>query len=151
VEAIILPIVIFITVKSIISIGIVSTLTSIGGIIFTLFVGKLTDNRSKQTLMRVGAMVMIICWLARFVFPNSTIFYVVSIVVGFVEALVLIPFSSIIYSNAKKEKPMEFLLFREFSVATARIFVYVVAIFLAGHIINSFILPVASLGLFMFY
>jgi MFS family permease len=150
-EAIILPIVIFITIKSVISIGVVNTLTPIGGILFTFLVGKLSDNQNKQKLMRLGAFIMILCWLVRFIFPNAMIFYIVSIIVGFVEALVLIPFSSIIYSYAKKENPVEFLLFRESAVALSRVFVYLSAIILADRIISSFILPIVSLGLFMFY
>ena len=150
-EAIILPIVILLAIKSIISIGIINTLAQIGAILFTFLVGKLTDKKDKQKLMRIGALVMILCWIARFVFPTATIFYIVSIVVGFVEALVLIPFSSIIYSNAKKEDPMDFLLFREFSVGLSRVFVYAVVLLFVSKLILSFILPTASLGLFMLY
>jgi MFS family permease len=150
-EAIILPIVIFLTVKNIISVGIVNALGSVGAILFTLFVGKLTDREGKQRLMRIGASVMIFCWLARLIFPNAGVFYVISIAVGFVEALVLIPFSSIIYSNAKKEDPIDFLLFREFSVGLSRVFVYATVLLFVGKLITSFVLPVASLGLFMLY
>jgi MFS family permease len=150
-EAIILPIVIFLTVKNIISVGVVNTLTPIGGILFTFFVGKLTDINDKQKLMRIGAFVMILCWLGRLIFPNAITFYIIAIIVGFVEALVLIPFSSIIYTNVKKENPMEFLLFREFSVGLARVFVYTIAIILSGSLITTLMLPVISVGLFMLY
>ena len=151
VEGIILPIVIFLTIKSIISVGIISTLAPIGSIIFTYLIGKLSDKKNKNILMRFGAISMIFIWLIRFFFPNSIVFYSASIVVGFLEALVLIPFTSIIYTNAKKENTLEFLLFRESSVGIARIFVYVIAIIFASNIINTFLLPAASLALFMFY
>jgi len=150
-EAIILPVVVFITVKSVISVGIINTLAPMGAILFTLFVGKLSNSKNKQKLMKIGASVMITCWLTRLFFPNQAVFYVISIIVGFVEALVLIPFSSIIYSNAKKENPMEFLLFRELSIGLSRIFVYMVAMMLVGRILYSFIIPATSLGLFMLY
>jgi len=151
VEGIILPIVIFLTIKSVISVGIISTLAPIGSIIFTYLVGKLSDKQNKTTLMRLGAITMVFIWLVRYFFPNSIVFYTASVIVGFLEALVLIPFTSIIYTNAKKENTLEFLLFRESSVGMARIFVYIIAIILALNINLTFLLPVASMALFMFY
>ena len=151
VEQIILPIVVFITFKNVISVGAINTLVTVGGILFTLFIGKLSDKKDKHKLMKIGSLVMVILWLIRMIYPQALVFYVCSIVVGFVEALVLIPFSSIIYTNAKKEDTLEFLLFREFSIFLARIFVYTVAIFLTGNIIYSFIMPIISLIFFAFY
>jgi MFS family permease len=150
-EGIILPIFIFLTFKDIISVGVVSTFASLGGIIFSLIIGKLSDSSNKKVLMRVGVLVMIAAWIVRIFVPNQLVFYAISFVVGFVEILVLVPFTSIIYTSAKQENPAEFLLFREMSVGAARVFVYIIAILLASNILYTFALPIFSLISFLFY
>lgn len=150
-EYIVLPIFIFITFSSIISVGIVSTLANVGGIMFTLFIGKLSDRSDKKWLMRIGAIVMILCWIIRYFVPGAIVFYVISLVVGLVEILVLVPFTSIIFQNAKENHPAEFMLFREFSVSLARVTVYVVALVLVSSLTKTFLMPVAALAAFSFY
>lgn len=150
-EAIVVPIFIFVTFASVLSVGIIGTVADLGAILFTLVVGKLTDTTNKRTLMKFGTFIMIFCWLARYFIQNQLIFYIASLVVGFTEILVLIPFNSIVYENAKKNHPAEFLLFREVAVGSARVFVYIIMIFSVGFISKTFALPIASLFAFSFY
>ena len=150
-EGIIIPIFVFLTIKSIISVGVISTLAPAGSILFTYLIGKISDSANKKYLIRFGAIVMIIVWLSRYLWPSSTVFYATTFIIGFIEVLVLIPFSSIIYTTAKKENTLEFLLFRESSVGAARIVVYLIAIILANNLLTTFLIPAAALGLFMIY
>ena len=132
-EAVVLPLFIFLTFKSALSVGIIGTLAGVGSIIFTLLVGYYTDKINPKVFMRIGALLMVGIWIARYLSPpTQIIFYVLTLLAGFFACLIEVPFTSFVYTSAKERNPTEFIVYREFPVTLARVVVYSTAILVAS-------------------
>jgi MFS family permease len=140
-EGIIWPIFVFITFKSILSVGYISTLGSIGAALFALLVGKYSDKINRQKIMLGGAVIMATLWIIRFFVTSQIAFYATTLCVGFFEALILIPLNSVVYKTAELEGGPQFVIFREFPVAIGRIILYAIAILVAYNVRYVFVLP----------
>src|SRR5258708_11793836 len=75
-EAIVLPIFLFVSFKNVLSIGLIGTLLSLSGFFFMFLVGKYSDKVSHKTFLKIGGLVMILLWLSRYFNKNEVIFYV---------------------------------------------------------------------------
>ncbi len=148
-EGIIWPIFVFLSFHHILSVGIIGLLASLGGIVFTLFVGKYTDRVNKKMLMKISAAVIIVAWLIRFYFPNEIFFYISTLIVGFSGILLTIPFTTIIYNLAKGNNIEEFIVFREIPVTLGRVVIYSMGLFFVSEI-NYLFLLLAFSGIFFF-
>lgn len=151
IEIIILPIFIYLTFKNIFSIGAIGTLLGLGGAAFTYFIGKKADKSNKKNLLKIGAGSLCLVWLSRYFINNEYFFYIASLVAGFMNVLVLVPFGAMIYSNAKKENIDEFIIFREIPVVIGRVAIYSICLLLVSHIKLSFFAAVFSFLLLFFY
>ncbi len=149
-EGVIYPIFVFLSFGSILSIGYIGTLGTIGSVIFILLVGKYADKVSQRKMMMGGAIILIVVWLVRFFSLNPIIFYSTTLMVGFVEALILIPLNSVVYKKAKIEGGAEFILFREFPVAIGRVSLYGMALMLVWNIHLIFILIALAMTYFTY-
>lgn len=121
------PLFIYLSFRDFLSIGYVGTISVVGGILFTLLVGKYTDKVDKRKLISLGAIILSFVWLARFFATSQVLVYVLTLAATFFEPLVLIPIRSIVYSTAKREGAPTFILFREFANAIGRIALYIFA------------------------
>jgi MFS family permease len=130
-DQIIWPLAIYLTLKSTVSLGLAGTLISIGGAAFTYTLGRWIDKGNKYQLLRLGAIVMIALWVARLWVNTTAPVLIVTVLVGFFELLLMIPFNTFIYDFARENNTREFILFREFPVVIARIIVYSLGIALA--------------------
>lgn len=119
-EAIVWPLFIFITFRSALSVGIVGTLAGVGSILFMFLIGHYTDKVNPKIFMRIGAVLMVLIWVARFVSPPlQIIFYTLTVLSGFFACLIEVPFTSFIYTTANQRNSTEFLVYREFHHARA--------------------------------
>jgi len=150
-EYIIWPIFVFITFNNILSIGVVGTSLAIGGVLFTLLIGNLSDKKDKKKFLKLGSFVLILLWIARYYGQNEYTFYFLSILAGFFYVLINVPFNSIIYGMAKKDHIEDFIIFREIPVTLGRLIVYTTAIILASKIKFTFILAGLSYLYFFIY
>lgn len=153
VESVIWPIFIFLSFKNVLSIGALGTALGLGGVLFTLLVGRYSDRMDKKILLRLGALLMMAIWFIRYFGQNAAVAYLLTILAGFFSILIIVPFSSISYGAAKKDEEGvgEFILLREVAVNAGRILLFVSAIALAGNIKATFILSgLAHLYFFFF-
>lgn len=111
-----LPIFIFLAFGNIFTIGFLATFLGLGAAIFTLFIGKHSDHIDKKRLLRVGAVIMALVWLGRYLAVDEISFYVLSILAGFFGVLIMVPFSSIFYINTKNNHIENFVIFREIPI-----------------------------------
>lgn len=148
-EAIIWPIFIYLNLLSVASVGLVGTLLSLGSILVTLIIGKASDKINKMKLIKAGAFLLALTWLARYFFASQPLYFVMTIVSGFFTALFLVAYSSKLYSLAKEDESLtdEFFVFREIPVALGRISVLVIALIF----INNFNITFLVSGLSYFY
>ncbi len=140
VEAYILPIFLFLTFNNIISIGYLAAFLGLGSAIFTLLIGKYSDRFNRKIFLRAGALIMAIIWISRYFAIDQILFYVLSVLAGFIGVLITIPFNSIFYINAKNSHIEDFVIFREIPVSLGRVFLYSFGLFIASKVKITFLL-----------
>jgi len=153
VESVIWPVFIYLSFKDILSIGALGTLLGIGGILFTLFIGRSSDKTDKRFLLRLGALLMIAVWSMRYFGQNEILFYILTILAGFFSILITVPFASIGYGSAKKDEDgtSEFIITREVAVNIGRVIIFSVAILMVNNIKFSFLLSGLAQIYFLFF
>ncbi len=147
-ESTIWPIFIFLSFKDILSIGLVGTFFGIGGIFFSLFVGKRADKTNKNILINIGALIIILIWLLRYYLQGEIIYYILTVAAGFFMILVNVPFTSIIFSLAKRDNVDEFIIFREIPVMLGRVIIFSLCLILSN-LQDSFLLVIGLYFLFV--
>ena len=151
VEGIVWPLFIILFFHDVLILGWLSLLLGLGGAIFTWLVGKYAKRLNKEKVLKSGLIISAALWLAVYFFPSKSVFLLASVSLGFVGALVGIPFSAYVYRLAKRRRTDEFLVFRELPVFLGRIPVYLLAFLFWNQLQYGFLLAAASLfTLFLF-
>ncbi len=147
-DAVIWPLVVFITLKSTIQAGAIGTTMAAGSAIFTYFVGRWTDRTDAFKLIRLGAGLCLMLWLVRLGTITPVLAFTVSALMGFASVIQTIPFNGIIYNLARDNNPREFILFREVPITIARVIVYGTGLICATHIQSLFWLAIIAYAVF---
>ncbi len=150
-ESVIWPIFVYLTLANILSVGIVGTLLSIGTVLFTLIIGKFSDRFDRKSVIKIGAIFMILIWLSRVFASTEISIYVLTILAGFFTILILVPFTSITYNLAKGDNIDEFIVFREIPVAFGRVLILLLALVLVTKLELTFLLVGISHIFFLFF
>ncbi len=151
IEGIVWPIFIFISLRNIISVGWVSSLASLGTIVFTLFIGRHYDRKNKYLFLRLGGLLYGILWLARIYFDEPLFLFAASLVAGFFALMIAIPFNAIFYDKAAENNdPDEFIIFRETPKFIGRVFVWSLMIILVNEFVVAFVLAGLASLFFLF-
>ncbi len=146
---IVLPIIIFLTFGSILSVGFVGTLASFGSALFILLIGHYADRLKRTNILRAGTVITMAIWTGFFYVHGTIPFYVLTLLEGFFGALLLIPFNALVYDYAQQnEAPAEFIVFREIPVTLARVLVYGIGLIFVTSLRYLFLLPVFGSLLF---
>ena len=119
--------------------------------IFTLIVGRLADKKNKIKMIKTSAVFIMIVWFLRFVFDSELAFYVLTIFSGIFFVILSVPYYSIFYQIAQKEKAAVFFAFREIPVAIARIIVFSLGILFATNLKILFLVAGSVYVLFIFW
>lgn len=153
IEAVIWPIFIYLSFKNLLSIGALGTLLGIGGVLFTLLIGRYSDQVNKKVFLRLGAILMIAVWSMRYFGQNEILFYILTILAGFFTILITVPFASISYGAAKKDEGgvSEFIIVRELAVNAGRITIFLLGMFFVSNIKLTFLLSGFAYIYFFFY
>lgn len=138
-ETVIWAVFIFITLKSFISLGILSTILILFTTFVTLIIGRLTDVGNKKRIMKIGIFSSSFTWFFRTLANSFLHFTVLNSLFGIAFTFVSVPYMSIFYNRAAKQHPAEFVIFREISLALGRVFI-MLFIILSGSYLWSFII-----------
>jgi MFS family permease len=100
------PIFIFISLKSYIGVGSVLSIALLFQLIFTLFIGKLTDILKRKTVLIAGTILESISWLGRFIInflPKSVLLFIgLETYSGFVGQATGLPYNASLYDKVEK-------------------------------------------------
>ena len=140
---VVLSIFIYLKLMSTLQIGIIGTITSAASLIFTFMIGKLTDKWNKYKLLKIGAVLVSLAWFVNFIIgkfhPYQWPFYVATIFIELALTVFLVPYSSMLYNQARKDDA-QFIILREVPVVLGRIILYGSALLLYNHLPILFIL-----------
>jgi MFS family permease len=151
VEGYILPIFLFLTFHNILSIGVLAAFLGLGSALFTLFIGKFSDKTDKKKILRVSVLAMLLIWLGRYFAATQVQFYILSVLAGFFGVLISVPFTSMIYQNAKQSHVEDFVIFREIPVALGRILLYSLGLLVITKIKLTFLMAASAYLLMLFF
>jgi MFS transporter, DHA1 family, multidrug resistance protein len=124
------PIFIFITVTDYRSTGLLVTLTTLIATVVGLYIGKLTDNRSKTGIVRISAIVYSLVWVAQAAVRNVVGVLGTDIFSRTAKSGVFIPLSAVTYERAEATHIMPYVVFFEQSLALGKFLAAVIGIIL---------------------
>ncbi len=151
-EGLIWPIFVYLSLKSLISIGWISALVGIGTILFTFLIGSFHDKKGKYLFLRLGAVLYAVLWLMRIYFDLPIMLYTLSLFAGFFSLMIAVPYNAIFYDKAAEKKdPDEFILFIEIPNFIGRIFLWILMILLVDKFVVAFVLAGLASLIFAFF
>jgi len=122
---------IFLQLASTLEVGMIGTITAVASLFFTLTLGKLTDKWDKHRLIRIGAFFVSLVWFINFTigefFPHPYLFYIATIFATLSLKVFLVPYSTLMYNQARKDDA-QFLVLREVPTVLGRLILFSLAI-----------------------
>ena len=100
--------------------GLTQTLAGVGVIIFTYYIGKKSDHKSKHSFIRKGAVLVALLWFVRMFADTQLEFYIFSLLAGLFTVLIDVPFMKATFDQANKTSIDEFVVIREMSLSFGR-------------------------------
>jgi len=117
------PLFIYLTLKSVVSLGVIISLSSLITIFIIAYIGRLTD-RDKNNVFKLGVMLYAPSWLMRIFLLTPMGIFFVNFYATITGSLIDLPFYKMVYAKAKRSKNMaNYFLFREYNLMTGRIFI----------------------------
>ncbi len=140
VSMVVWPLFIYAMVESVLSVGFVATLTELGIVIFTLYIGKLSDVMKKERILNLGGVLFSITWVARYWATTAVKIFSIGFLDGFIRVMINVPFRAVFYDKAIEENPEEFVLFREISLTISRVAVLLFLMLFTDKFIAAFVI-----------
>jgi len=126
VSSVIWPIFIFFTIlNNFTTLGIVSSLSLLFSLIFVFIIGKFSDVHRKLVL-KIGALFNTMIWGVRFFVKTTFQVFIVDSFYGISQTLISIPFDALSYDKANKSNIVKFIIFREMTIQTGRVILFLV-------------------------
>ncbi len=132
------PIFIYLTLKDIISLGAIISITSLFMIFIIFYLGKLSDKNNKKVL-KIATLFNAPLWIIRLFLLSSIGFFFINLLSSITSSAIFLSFYKTIYEKARKSKDViHYFLFREYNLAIGRTLFLVFAI-LTNNILWMFI------------
>ncbi len=145
------PLFLFLIVKEFVAVGLVESISIFFAALVTLFIGNLSDNYGERRVLKWGSLANSLSWTLRVMATTLNQFIVIGAYVGASAMSLLIPLQSIIYKNAKKKNPIQYILFEQFMRAFGRVFLILLVFALGSNLYLGLVLcAFASLGCYLY-
>ncbi len=119
--------------------GLSRTITSVGIILLTFYVGHKTDHSDKYKYIKKGALFVGLLWFIRIFSTTQTEFFALSFLAGFFAVLIDLPFTAASFDQANKENPDEFVVFREMSINTGRVIFMFLTLLISDSVLKMYV------------
>jgi MFS family permease len=146
------PVFVYFMLADVSSVGFVGTLTALGTVVVTLYLGRLSDTMSKMFLLKIGGILVGATFLMRMAATDMTRIFVISFLAGLFGIIIDLPLLTMFYDKASKQKNcVEVVVMRELGLGIGRVAAMVVcALVIHKFIIGFSLAGIASL-LFSFF
>lgn len=126
------PLFIYLTLKNVIPLGIISSLTSFLMIFGAFYVRRKADSDNKMTLI-LGVFLNSPSWLLRILLLSPIGLFISNFYSDFSKTFIDIPFNNMVYEKAKVCKSrMNYFLFREYNFQIGRLVILILALIFAN-------------------
>jgi len=123
------PLFIYLELKTVLSLGVIVTLTSILMIFYTYLVGKWADKH-KRKILKLGIVTHSLSWISRLFFLSPMGLFLNNIFSSASVTLLDLPFNKLTYEGARKSKnKANYFMFREAALGIGRASMLVLALF----------------------
>lgn len=123
------PLFIYLTMKDIVSLGAIVSMTSFLTIFIIIYIGRLADKDNKKAL-KFGVYSHAPSWILRIFLLSPFGLFVSNFFSSATSSILDISFKKIIYAKARKTKYIvDYFLFREFNLELGRVLILLAAIF----------------------
>lgn len=143
-------IIVYLLIGSLTTPGIVSSLTSLGGALFTILIGRYI-NKQKSTLpiLYVSIIGLALVWFSRFFIETPLPAYVITVISSFIMTLFLVSYFAIIYRKVRGDQDAEFIILREIPTVLGRMVVFGIAFLVASDIEKFYFLPIVAMAILL--
>lgn len=128
--------------------GIVGSLESVGGALFTLFIGKYASRYGRKVIP-FASICFIVLMLLRIVINTPISAYIITLIASFVLTLFLVSYFSSVYKTVKDDKEEEFMILREIPTVLGRLVVFGFAYLTVHDLRLFFLLPLGTASLLL--
>lgn len=110
------PIFLFLMINNYFKMGAIYSCIAIITFTILYFIGKIIDSSSKVKMEKIGSGIVSFSWFGRAFFQNSPLILLFDAIYKmFFNAFMMIPLTTIAYSNAVHDEKVRYILFRELS------------------------------------
>ena len=137
------------------TIGNITTIALLISLLFTLYIGRITDRRSKTELLAIGSTLTSLSWLGKFFVINPLSAFLAQSFYQLSRTAAAIPFQAVWYDKAEKKGPDidEFIVYRNIvrSLSSCFLFIILAGIFFIFPKINIAFIIAAVLSLCLMF
>ena len=131
---------IFVTGLTVLDLGILGVISSLAGIAITHLTGRFIDTRDKHKIIRFGAILTTLAWIASYMIaeyaPTPLLLYIVTTIRGFAIGIFSMSYGAVMFNRARRSHDAQFLVLREIPTILGRIIVFTLALILIS--LNNF-------------
>jgi len=145
------PIFVYFTLNDVASVGFMTSMMTVGIILFTLYVGRISDRTSRFALMKIGGILMALTFFLRIYATDITRVFAVSFFAGMFTVLIDLPILAVFYDIANRENLTETVVLREIGLGIGRVCSILVVLWVLNKFAVGFSLGgIASLAFSLF-
>jgi len=132
----------YIQVGSFAVIGIIKTVIVLGGLLGIAFIGKYSSKRNWKNFVLISVLLVSAIWIVRPFLNIQLMYYLLAIIVGFLQQIIYVPLNSVYYKHYKDSKDKT----RKLTQKDAYRKLFAVPLSLMCMIIGSVSISIAILG-----
>ena len=142
IDLILWPIFIIMILKSVLDVGLLTSLTALVSLIIILIVGRLTDIKNKNYLIKIGSILTSFFWFLRIFVDTKIKIFFVDTFKKFSYNILLIPWEANTYNLANKKNYIEYFIARQLIFKGGRIIILplLILVFTLFNIKTAFII-----------
>jgi len=144
-EGVLFPLFIFVVFQSIESVGALPMVAAVASIIFTFYIGRLSDKFDKNKLIMLGCFIGLAVWVTRLSFPTLSVAYMSVLVTGLLSVIINVPLDSKLIEAGKKANMLNMSTYRNVIYMFANVVLYGVLYFATSVFLVSFTVAAAGL------
>jgi len=136
------PVFIIMILKSVVDVGLLTSLTAFVSLIIVLIVGRLTDIKNKNYLIKIGSILTSFFWFLRIFVDTRIKIFFVDTFKKFSYNILLIPWEAHTYDIANKKNYLEYFIARQLIFKGGRIIILplLILVFTLFNIKTAFII-----------
>ncbi|HLC99388.1 MAG TPA: MFS transporter [Patescibacteria group bacterium] len=115
------PIFLFTVVKSELSVGSLAGFAAFVMTIVVLYVGKLTDSRNKQSILKIGTIISLVSWVTRFFSHTPLGVFFAETITRIGRNITQVPLLTLTYDQARRETVMDRVIFFEMTLIVGKL------------------------------